>query len=376
MPNPAIDPRDTNAHRCIHGASNGWPGWYVDRLGDFLLSQSEKSCTSARQSMLEELMQKYDCRGAYHKLLSRQVRGSAPADTSPRHLLGEVAPSRFHVRENGIRYELSFEEGYSVGLFLDQRENRRRILHGETCPPATDAHRGLQPDRAGPRACRPHHHRPGRRSRLPVGTPAPIASVAAKRAAVHNFVHESLSSDGADRKNREVLNVFAYTCAFSVCAARVGARVTSLDLSRKYLDWGRRNFELNGLDPEAHDFIYGDAFDWMRRLAKKSRLFDLVILDPPTFSQSKQSGVFRAEKDYGRLVHQALPLIKPGGVLFASSNAASWAKARFLGTVREAVASAKRSILTERFCPQPPDFPVSRAEPAYLKTAWFQVGPV
>ena len=109
----------------------------------------------------------------------------------------------------------------------------------------------------------------------------------------------------------EVLNCFAYTCAFSVCAALGGARATSLDLSRKYLDWGRRNFELNGLDPAAHDFIYGDVFDWLKRLAKKGRSFDVILLDPPTFSRSPGRGDFRAETDYGRLVSLALPLLRP-----------------------------------------------------------------
>ena len=66
-----------------------------------------------------------------------------------------------------------------------------------------------------------------------------------------------------------MLNTFAYTCGFSVCAAIAGARATSVDLSKNYLEWGRRNFTLNGLDPSVHEFIFGDAFDWFRRLAKR-----------------------------------------------------------------------------------------------------------
>ncbi|MDO8943479.1 MAG: class I SAM-dependent methyltransferase, partial [Desulfobacterales bacterium] len=175
-------------------------------------------------------------------------------------------------------------------------------------------------------------------------------------------------SDGSP----EVLNVFAYTCAFSVCAALGGARATSLDLSRKYLDWGRRNFALNNLDPTAHDFIYGDAFDWLKRLAKKARRYDVVVLDPPTFSQSKEHGIFRAEKDYGMLAQTALPLLKAGGVLLASTNAASLVPEKFLAQVRAAIASAGRQIVREHYVPQPPDFPICRAEPAYLKTVWFK----
>src|SRR3984957_5370116 len=124
---------------------------------------------------------------------------------------------------------LSFTEGYSVGLFLDQRDNRRRFL------------------------------------------------------ANHVAADFPLFPGGA--AGAEVLYTFAYPCGFSVCAAKSGARTTSLDLSKKYLDWGKRNFALNGLETSAHDFIFGDAFDWMRRLAKKNRRFDAIILDPPTFSQ-------------------------------------------------------------------------------------------
>jgi 23S rRNA (cytosine1962-C5)-methyltransferase len=170
-----------------------------------------------------------------------------------------------------------------------------------------------------------------------------------------------------------VLNTFAYTCGFSVCAARSGARATSLDLSKKYLEWGRRNFALNGIDPAQHDFIFGDTFDWLRRLAKKRRAFDVVLLDPPTFSQSRESGVFRVEKDYGRLVTAALGVLKPGGVLFASTNAADWAPAEFLQGIEQACHGAKRKILQRHYVPQPPDFPISRREPAYLKTVWLRV---
>jgi 23S rRNA (cytosine1962-C5)-methyltransferase len=174
--------------------------------------------------------------------------------------------------------------------------------------------------------------------------------------------------------DREVLNTFAYTCGFSVCAARAGARTTSLDLSKKYLDWGRRNFDLNGLDPAAHDFIYGDTFDWLRRLAKKQRTFDVIVLDPPTFSQSKEHGVFRAGKDYGKLVTAALPLLKPAGVLLASTNAAELAPEDFLAMVTGAISKGGRRVTRRHYVPQPPDFPISRAEPDYLKTVWLKLG--
>lgn len=317
--NALLGPAETDAFRLLHGASDGWPGWYVERLGDFLYSQAAAPLSPEQLDTLGDLLTATGTRGAYHKRLDRQVRRAAPEQVAPQPVLGNPAPDRFVVRENGLCFELSFQEGYSVGLFLDQRDNRRRFLTGH------------------------------------VAAGFPLRS--------------------AERENggAELLNTFAYTCGFSVAAAQAGWRTTSLDLSRKYLDWGRRNFALNDLDPATHNFIFGDTFDWLRRLAKKGRRFDAVVLDPPTFSQSKAGGVFRAEKDYGALVRAALAVLAPDGVLFASTNTAGWPAEEFIAAVQGAVQAAGRTIRAEHFFPQPPDFPVSRAEPGYLKTLWLRV---
>ena len=319
-----LDRAETTACRLSHGVSDRHPGWYVDRLGNFLLSQSEAALSAAQHEELGRLAQAFSAHGAYHKILKRRVGRADRAEASPQLVIEEAAPERFTVRENGVQFELSFSEGYSVGLFLDQRDNRRRLLTGH------------------------------------VGAGFPLLPCSA----------ESPIADG----KLQILNTFAYTCGFSVCAAKAGARTTSLDLSKKYLDWGKRNFALNHLDPTGHEFLYGDALDWLRRLGKKQRRFDVILLDPPTFSQSKESGVFRAEKDYGRLVTAALPLLSSGGVLFASTNAADWPAEEFVTGVAEAIHGANREILQRHYVPQPPDFPISRAEPAYLKTIWFRVG--
>jgi 23S rRNA (cytosine1962-C5)-methyltransferase len=316
-----IDPERTNAYRLIHGASDGWPGWYVDRLGDYLLSQGAQPATAAQTEELERLAQKLLARGAYHKLLTRQVGKVSGLEGAPQLVLGEPAPAHFSIRENGVPFELRLAEGYSAGLFLDQRDNRRRLLTGY------------------------------------VAADFPLL--------------RSLSEGQA--ASFRVLNAFSYTCGFSVCAARGGACATSLDLSRKYLEWGKSNFALSQMDPAAHEFIVGDVLDWLRRLAKRPRLFEVVLLDPPTFSRSKLSGVFRAEKDYGKLVQAAAPLLAPGGVLFASTNAAGWAPEAFLAVVKAAIHSAGRRIVHEHYVPQPPDCPIARAEPAYLKTVWLRL---
>ena len=74
----------------------------------------------------------------------------------------------------------------------------------------------------------------------------------------------------------------------------------------------------------------------------------------------------------GRLVAAALPLLRRGGTLFASTNAADWPAEDFLTAVQAALRAARRNVVNLHYAPQPPDFPVSRAEPAYLKTVWLR----
>lgn len=106
---------------------------------------------------------------------------------------------------------------------------------------------------------------------------------------------------------------------------------------------------------------------------KKGRTFDAILLDPPTFSQSKRQGNFQAGKDFGRLVNLVLPLLKPDGVVFASTNAAKIDPEQFLKMVEDSIRKAGRKVMQRHYVPQPPDFPISRLEPAYLKTVWWRI---
>jgi 23S rRNA (cytosine1962-C5)-methyltransferase len=312
-----MDPVLTDAFRLVHGAADGDPGWFVERLGDWLLSESEAADLSAvRREALAGWLKTEGARGVFHKPLDRHVRRRDPAEAAPRLLIGEAPAGEFLVRENGLRFELAFDRGYSYGLFLDQRDNRRRLL----------------------------------RNHVAAGFPAPLAQSGGRR----------------------LLNLFAYTCGFSVAAAAAGWETTSLDLSRHYLDWGRANFRCNDLTPDAHDFIYGDAFDWLRRFARKGRRFELILLDPPTFSGGKQ-GTFRAEADYPRLVGAAAGVLSPGGVLLASTNAGGLAPGDFCGLVEETLQRMGRRVLARHYAPQPPDFPIRREQPGHLKTLWLKV---
>jgi len=408
-----IDPAITNACRLIHGAADGWPGWYVDRLGDFLSSQAERPLNAEQKNLLAEMLthglgddsegsqakpglaSASKLRGVYHKILDRHLRQATTARRSPQFLMGERAPGYFAIRENGIQFELSFNEGYSVGLFLDQRDNRRRVLanhvaagfplfpdgqgndslqnaSGNPCLGST-GHWPVPPgDSPGGMGSAPRSNKKGPFESSGLGLPVGESPTGTGGSPVLP-IFRTRSQPRAGGAPMAVLNTFAYTCGFSLCAAAAGARTTSIDLAPKYLAWGKRNFALNQIDPARHEFLCGDVFDWLRRLAKKGRRFDLILLDPPTFSQSKQQGAFRVEKDYGKLAGAALRLLKPGGVLFASTNATKQSPAEFLETLTSAVAGAGRTIVQRHYAPQPPDFPITRAEPAYLKTVWLRI---
>ena len=121
---------------------------------------------------------------------------------------------------------------------------------------------------------------------------------------------------------RRMLNLFAYTGSFTVYAAAGGALATdTVDLSNTYLDWAARNFALNGLAPGRHKLIRADVLAWLAVARDEGRRYDLVVLDPPAFSNSSaMDGVLDIQRDHPRLVGAARELLAPGGELFFSTN--------------------------------------------------------
>ena len=125
---------------------------------------------------------------------------------------------------------------------------------------------------------------------------------------------------GALARGRRFLNLFGYTGAATVHAALGGARESvTVDMSRTYLDWARRNFALNGVDQRRHVLVQADALRWLA--AYRGEPFDLVFLDPPTFSRSKRmEGTFDVQRDHVELIERTARLLAPDGVLLFSTN--------------------------------------------------------
>ncbi len=282
---------DTDAVRLLDGAGDGtaFAGLFIDDFAGRWLVQTGTGVAEPPEWLREVTPAPLSI---YWKRLD--VKNQLP----PFHWAGATIDRPFVVRENGLRFEVDFQAGYSQGIFLDQRDNRRMV-----------------------------------RERVAAG--------------------------------KTVLNCFAYTCSFSVYAAAGGAGTVSVDLSKRSLDWGRRNFELNGIGSKAeHSFLAGDVFGWLRRFAKQGRRFGGIVLDPPTFSRNREGRVFRAEKDFGSLVELAVRLLEPDGWMLCATNQRGMAGADFQRMITASLPKASRwKVALE---PMPPDF---TGEP-YLQSAW------
>lgn len=123
---------------------------------------------------------------------------------------------------------------------------------------------------------------------------------------------------------KRMLNLFAYTCSFTVCAAAAGAETCSVDASKRALERGRRNLELNGIDSTSgHRFLADDARKVVARLSRRGEEFDAIVLDPPTFGRAG-GAAFRIEGDLPDLVRGCWRLLARGGWLLVSTNYARW----------------------------------------------------
>ena len=126
---------------------------------------------------------------------------------------------------------------------------------------------------------------------------------------------------------KRFLNLFAYTGSFSVYAATGGAAASeTVDLSNTYLDWARRNFELNGIDEARHQIVRADVFQYLQAAAQAGKQFDLMVMDPPSFSNSKKMlDILDIQRDHMRLIDGAMALLASDGLLFFSNNLRSFA---------------------------------------------------
>jgi len=170
---------------------------------------------------------------------------------------------------------------------------------------------------------------------------------------------------------KRFLNLFSYTGAFSVAAAAAGAAsVTSVDVSAPYMEWARENFGANRLNPKRHEFLVGDCFAALFGFLKEKRRFDIILMDPPSFSTTAKSR-FTTRGGTADLVAAALPLLEDGGMLICSSNHQKVDSADYLKELRRGALQAGCGLQVICLAGQPEDYPypVTFPEGRYLKYA-------
>jgi len=180
----------------------------------------------------------------------------------------------------------------------------------------------------------------------------------------------------AQARGTTMLNLFAYTCAFTVAAAAGGAAATvSVDISARALETGRKNLQAAGLDASGHEMVQDDVLRWVRAASCKPRRFGLVVLDPPSFGTTKH-GRFSAESDYAELAKGCAGLIDDGGgELLACTNHRGVQVKRLRGWLKAAVEGAGRRVRGMKELPAAPDFPVPLGGEPHMKAVRVWVEP-
>jgi 23S rRNA (cytosine1962-C5)-methyltransferase len=182
-------------------------------------------------------------------------------------------------------------------------------------------------------------------------------------------LREGRQAIAARAAGKRVLNLFSYTGAFSIYAAKLGAReIVSVDLAAKAHARARRNLQVNGLPEQAHEFIAGDAFKVLAKMAERQRQFDLIVLDPPSFAQTKDR-VFSVQRDYRELVEGCLAVAAPDALVAAVSNTLKISAEEIDRAIGDAGVRARRQVRVVERRGLPPDFPVPAGflEGHYLK---------
>lgn len=175
-------------------------------------------------------------------------------------------------------------------------------------------------------------------------------------------------------KGKTMLNTFSYTGAFSVAAALGGATITtSVDLANRSLPKTQEQFSINNIDLKKQDIIVQDVFSYFKYAVKNKLLFDLVVLDPPSFARSKKI-TFSVAKDYTKLLKEAIQITSKGGVIVASTNHSRTSMARFRDFVKTAFRELHCKYTIEQSFSLPEDFRVDSKfqEENYLKVLFIR----
>ena len=287
----------TDAYRIVNGAADGFPGLTLDRFGDRLQVQFfGPEMLPRRREFVDAVAAMFN--PACIVVKERLSRSGKSLENAPMEVaFGTRDAAVGTVREGNARFHVDLLDTVNPGLFLDMRhvrlevEERFRAITGEGS------------------------------KKIPACA--------------------GMTSGGP-----RFLNLFSYTCSFSVHARLGGAAVaTNADISGKILDKGRENYALNGLDLRPGEFFRGNALEYVRWAAKKGLKFDGIVLDPPSFARFKGFN-FNVREHLMPLVSECAALLNAGAFIMVSSNYSEFALDTFARDVLAAVRSVHKEART------------------------------
>ena len=291
--------------RLVHGESDGLPGLVADSYDGWCVVQFASAGAEHWRGEIVNALMAAGAKGVFDRSdVDSRKREGLPEEGMVGVLAGGEPPELIEIHEGSIRYLVDVRRGHKTGFYLDQREARAKV--------------------------------------------------------------------GAFAAGREVLNCFSYTGGFGLACAVGGAKsVVNLDLSKPALELAERNFELlfgGGTERCTVEFLCADVFKQLRLYRDQGRRFDMIVLDPPKFADTKAQ-LMRAARGYKDINLLAMKLLRPGGILATFSCSGAMSPEFFATVCREAACDAKRDFQIVGETRQATDHPVSLAFPEglYLK---------
>lgn len=296
---------ETTAFRVFNGEGDGIGGLTIDYFsGYYLVTWYSEGIYGFKDEIIAALQEVASVKGIYQKKRF-DTNGQYLEDHD--YVMGEVPEWPLIVKENNQQFAIYLDDGAMVGIFLDQRDVRKRIRDTYA-------------------------------------------------------------------KGKTVLNTFSYTGGFSVFAAAGGAtKTTSVDLANRSLSKTKEQFAVNHIDITNQDIIVEDVFKYFKYAVKKELLFDMVVLDPPSFARSKKF-TFSAAKDYTNLLKEAIAITQSNGIIVASTNCSTFNMKKFKGFVDTAFKQMGSSYTILEEYSLPKDFKTTEhfKEGNYLKVLFIK----
>lgn len=286
----------TNAYRLFNAEGDGVGGLTIDNYNGHLLIQwYSRGMYKFRYNVIEAIQQVFDFSSIYEKMRFKD------SEYTGGHVLGDTPEFPIVIEENFTFYNVYLDDGLMTGIFLDQKEVRKKL--------------------------------------------------------------RDQFSEG-----RKILNLFSYTGAFSVVAAKHAKHTTSVDLANRSRALTEENFGLNAIDPKSQYIYVMDTFDFYNYAARHGKEYDTIVIDPPSFARNKKK-TFSVQKNYDDLINGALEVLAPNGSLLLCTNSSVFPLKSFKNVIKSTLENAGVEYEIKEVMGLPKDF---KTHPHYKSSKYLK----